>query len=100
MSRQEGSTMRHLVNAHSVTGQVVYTGRLFLAGPVVPTGKAMVHWIGCINAIPYQTIAIVRRQPVPPNARKRRSEFHLRPDQYTPIHSPGGLVPASFARGT
>ena len=22
-----------------------------LAGPVVPTGKAIVHWIGCINAI-------------------------------------------------
>ena len=22
-----------------------------LAGPVAPTGKAIVHWIGCINAI-------------------------------------------------
>ena len=22
-----------------------------LAGPVAPTGKAIVHWIGCVNAI-------------------------------------------------
>ena len=22
-----------------------------LAGPIAPTGKAIVHWIGCINAI-------------------------------------------------
>ena len=48
----------------------------------------------------YQTIAICRRQPVPPNERKRRPGFHPRQDRYTTLHSPGGLVPASLARGT
>ena len=48
----------------------------------------------------YQTIAIARRQPVPPNERKRRPGFHPRQDRHTTIHSPGGLVPASLARGT
>ena len=41
--------MRHLANAHSVTGPAgSFTGHLFLtilAGPVVPTGEAVVHWI-------------------------------------------------------
>ena len=46
------------------------------------------------------TIAIARRQPVPPNERKRRPGFHPRQDRHTTIHSPGGLVPASLARGT
>ena len=45
-------------------------------------------------------IAILRCQPVPPNARKRLPEFHLRLGRYTTIHSPGGLVPASFTTGT
>ena len=48
----------------------------------------------------YQTIAIARRQPVPPNERKRRPGFHPGQDRYTTLHSPGGLVPASLARGT
>ena len=48
----------------------------------------------------YQTIAIARRQLVPPNERKRRPGFHPRQDRHTTIHSPGGLVPASLARGT
>ena len=49
--------MHHLENAHSMTGpagsiyiiQDVFFWRL--AGPVTPTGKAIVHWIGCINAV-------------------------------------------------
>ena len=40
---RKGSTMRHLANAHSVTGPAGSTGLLFLTGP---TGKAIVHWIG------------------------------------------------------
>ena len=47
--------MRHLANAHSVTGPAgsIYRTSFFwrLAGPVAPTGKAIVHWIGCINTI-------------------------------------------------
>ena len=46
--------MRHLVNALSwPVLPVLYTGRLFLTfgGPVALAGKAIVHWIGCINAI-------------------------------------------------
>ena len=48
--------MRHLANAHYVTGPagINYIQDVFfwrLAGPVAPTGKAIVHWIGCINAI-------------------------------------------------
>ena len=47
--------MRHLANAHSVTctASSIYRTAFFcrLAGPVVPTSKAIVHWIGCINAI-------------------------------------------------
>ena len=43
--------MRHLANAHSVTGPAgsVYTGEghLFLA--FGGTSHAIVHWIGCIN---------------------------------------------------
>ena len=48
--------MRHLANAHSVTGPAGSIQDVFfwrLAGPVAPTGKAIVHWIGCINAIKY-----------------------------------------------
>ena len=41
--------MRHLANAHSVTGPAgSFTGRLFLT-----FGGTIVHWIGCINAIKY-----------------------------------------------
>ena len=46
--------MRHLANAHSVTGPpVVYTGRLFLGfgGTGHTNRKAIIHWIGCIKAI-------------------------------------------------
>ena len=47
--------MRQLANALSVTGPPgsIYRNVLFwhLAGPVAPTSKAIVHWIGCINAI-------------------------------------------------
>ena len=59
-----------------------------------------IFWFGDFIALihlTYQTIAIARRQPVPPNERKRRPGFHPR---HTTIHSPGGLVPASLARGT
>ena len=61
--------------------------------------RGKVHFIALIH-LTYQTIAIVRRQPVPPNERKRRPRFHPRQDRHTTIHSPGGLVPASLARGT
>ena len=44
VSRQEGSTMRHLVNAHPVTSPA---GSLYrTAFSVALTGKAIVHWIG------------------------------------------------------
>ena len=46
--------MRHLANAHSVTvpaGSIYRTLFWRLAGLVALTGKAIVHWIGCINAI-------------------------------------------------
>ena len=46
--------MRHLANALSWTVlPVLYTGRLFLTfgGTGRADGKAIVHWIGCINAI-------------------------------------------------
>ena len=49
--------MRHLANAQywdrPAGGN---TGRLFLAfgGRSAPTGLAIVHWIGCINAIKYR----------------------------------------------
>ena len=47
--------MCHLANAHYMTGPASgNTGRLFcrLAGlSVLVTGLAIVHWIGCINAI-------------------------------------------------
>ena len=45
--------MRHLA-MHSGTGQPVKTYNKFffcLAGQSAPTGFAIVHWIGCINAI-------------------------------------------------
>ena len=61
--------------------------------------KSKKHFIALIH-LTYQTIAICRRQPVPPNERKRRPGFHPRQDRYTTLHSPGGLVPASLARGT
>ena len=32
-----------------------------LAGPVAPTGKAIVHWIGCINAIKMVFILFERK---------------------------------------
>ena len=45
LSRQEGSTMRHIANAHSVVGPAGgNTGWLFLL--FVGTGKAIVSWIG------------------------------------------------------
>ena len=47
--------MRHLANAHSVTGLAISIYRTSFSGilavPVAPTCKAIVHWIGCINAI-------------------------------------------------
>ena len=45
---------RHLANVHTVTGPAGILYRMTfcrLAGLVAPTGKAIVHWIGCINAI-------------------------------------------------
>ena len=36
----------------------------------------------------------------PAKRKKRRPGFHPRQDRYTTLHSPGGLVPASLARGT
>ena len=54
MSRQEGSTMRHLASAQYWIGLAGgNTGRLFptFGGLSVPTGLAIGHWIGCINAI-------------------------------------------------
>ena len=52
MSRQEGSMMRHLANAYSVTDPAGIIYRM--AFSVVwqdRTDKVIVHWIGCINAI-------------------------------------------------
>ena len=31
-----------------------------LAGPVAPTGKAIVHWIGCINAIKMKNFSLIQ----------------------------------------
>ena len=36
----------------------------------------------------------------PAKRKKRRPGFHPGQDRYTTLHSPGGLVPASLARGT
>ena len=36
----------------------------------------------------------------PAKRKKRRPGFHPRQDRYITLHSPGGLVPASLARGT
>ena len=38
----------HCIRDHPASGN---TGCLFLAGRSTPTGLAIVHWIGCINAI-------------------------------------------------
>ena len=48
LSRQEGSTMRHLVNALSrLVVPVFYTGRLFLVfGRTGRADRQIVHWIG------------------------------------------------------
>ena len=46
--------MRHLANAHSMTGPASDIYRMSFSGiwgPDALTGKAIVHWIGCINAI-------------------------------------------------
>ena len=43
MSRQEGSTMRHLADAHSVTDPA---GSLYRTAFLAVGGKAIVHWIG------------------------------------------------------
>ena len=57
LSRQEGSTMRNLANAQSGTGLPMATQDNFfcrLAGRSVPSGLAIVHWVGCINAIKFK----------------------------------------------
>ena len=55
LSGQEGSTTRHLANALVLgTSRPVETQDVFfwhLTGRSVPTGLAIVHWIGCIDAI-------------------------------------------------
>ena len=55
LSRQEGSTTRHLACALGLgAGRPVETQDVFfwrLAGRSAPTGLAIVHWIGCINTI-------------------------------------------------
>ena len=55
LSRQEGSTMHYLVNAHYSTDPAsAYHRTAFsvgLAGPIVLTGIAIVHWVTCINKI-------------------------------------------------
>ena len=55
LSRQEGGTRCHLGSAQywdRPAGQDVFFW--CLAGQSAPTGLAIVHWIGCINAIKYQ----------------------------------------------
>ena len=45
------------------TGQPVETQDVFfwrLAGRSAPTGLAIVHWIGCINAIKCNTFQVIR----------------------------------------
>ena len=55
LSKQEGSTARYLASALVLgTGRPVETQDVFfwcLAGRSTLTGLAIVHWIGCINAI-------------------------------------------------
>ena len=49
LTRQEICTRRHLANVHSGPVLPVFIQNDFfcrLAGPVAPTGKAIVHWIG------------------------------------------------------
>ena len=44
--------MRYLANVHYLTSPVGSIYRTScLAGPVAPTGKTIIHWIGCINII-------------------------------------------------
>ena len=119
LSRQEGSTTRHLASAQHWTGLAGGdTGRLFLTfgGPVcadrisycpldrVLTYKNLIyllnlHFIALIH-LTYQTIAYAGASRSRQTKEKRRPGFHPRQDRYTTLHSPGGLVPASLARGT
>ena len=49
LTRQEVCTRRHLANVHSDWSCRYFIQNDFfcrLAGPVAPTGKAIVHWIG------------------------------------------------------
>ena len=55
LSRQEEEVLCAIWRMHSPDRSCRYDVQdVFfwrLAGPVMPTGKAIVHWIGCINAI-------------------------------------------------
>ena len=55
MSTQEGSTMCHLANAHSMidlAGSIYRTSFSDIwQNRIGLTGKEILHWIGCINAI-------------------------------------------------
>ena len=46
--------MRHIANAQYPTGIAQDDFFCHLAGPVAPTGKAIVQWVRCINAIKRQ----------------------------------------------
>ena len=62
MSRQEEEVLCATWRMHSPDRSCrYYIQDVFfwrLAGPVAPTGKAIVHWIGCINAIKFQILLV------------------------------------------
>ena len=60
LSRQEASTMHHLVSAQYETGLVETQDGFFchLAGRSAPAGLAIVNWIGCINATKWVGLTI------------------------------------------
>ena len=60
-------------------------------------GKTQFH---CVNTSYLPDDSYSPAPAGPAKRKKRRPGFHPRQDRYTTLHSPGGLVPASLARGT
>ena len=60
-------------------------------------GKTLFH---CVNTSYLPDDSYSPAPAGPAKRKKRRPGFHPRQDRYTTLHSPGGLVPASLARGT
>ena len=60
MSRQEEEVRCTTWQMHSPDRSIQDVFFWRLAGPVAPTGKAIVHWIACINAIKMYNISLER----------------------------------------